>query len=54
VISQLASSAASSVGIEETIRKPSKPLRLVDWMLVGWPATTKPSSPRSGRVQRMA
>ena len=54
VISQLASIAASRVGMEETIRKPSKPLRLVDWMLVAWPATTKPRSPRSGRVQRVA
>ena len=54
VISQLASSAASRVGIEETIRKPSKPLRLVDWILIGWPAITKPCSPRSSRVQRVA
>ena len=54
VINQLAMNAASNVGMDEMTKKPRMPRRLLDWMLVGWPATTKPARPRSARVQRVA
>jgi len=49
VTSQLAPSAASRAGIAEMIRNALSPLRVVDWTLIGWPATTKDRNP--GLVQ---